>query len=387
MRAPNLRYSALQAAYWALFATAMVFPSVFLLGEGLSNSLVGAVMAVGGVASVALQPVIAAAAERSRLPVRVWTVGLVAVAALAAVGLLLPVPPLAKAALYGLLLATTQTILPLANALGMAATHAGIPVRYGPARGVGSAAFAGVALGGGALAAASGTLVVPIIALVAAAALAVLVITFAVPDTHVDLTPGEDGEPILEAPPLSSAQRRRFWVLLVGLAAAYGAHAAIATFSFQYVTHHGGNATHLGISMALGASSEVLPMLAFGLLLRRWRPVTLLRFAAVMMAAKSAAAFLAPDLTTFLASYLLQALSFAVMVPASVYYVDQLFPPADRVRGQAWVAVTMTIGNVLAALVGGPVLDALGAPTLLAVGLGMGLMGIAGTFVGTQPPR
>ncbi|GAB3624174.1 hypothetical protein GCM10027418_22580 [Mariniluteicoccus endophyticus] len=387
VRAPNLRYFALQAAYWALFAVALVFPSVFLLAHGLTNAMVGATMAAGGLTSVLLQPVVARAAARSRFPLRFWLGGLVVGAAAAAVALLLPSPGLVRAVLYALLLALVQAVLPLVNAVGMAATHAGVPVRYGPARGVGSASFAVVALGGGVLVAATGPGTVPLLALVACALLLVAALTFAVPTEDDTAALRIDTDPAAAADALDPAARLRFWALLVGLTGAYAAHSTITSFTFQLTSHHGGNASHLGLALALGAAAEVVPMLAFGLLLARWRAGTLLRVAAVMMLVKSLAALLAPNLTLFLATGLLQAVSFAVVVPASVYYVDQLFGPRDRVQGQAAAAVTMTVGNVVAALLGGAVLDLGGVPALLALSTGLGVVGAIATAVGTRPAR
>lgn len=97
---------------------------------------------------------------------------------------------------------------------------------------------------------------------------------------------------------------------------------------------------------------------------------------------KAVATLVAPDLTSFLATMLLQVVSFALLIPASVYYVDRLLPAAERVRGQAYMTLTLTLGSVFAGLIGGPLLDAAGVPALLAAGTAAAVIGVVGVVLG-----
>ena len=123
-------------------------------------------------------------------------------------------------------------------------------------------------------------------------------------------------------------------------------------------------------------------MLFFRRLVARWSPAVLLRVAAVGLAVKAVATLVAPDLTSFLATMLLQVVSFALLIPASVYYVDRLLPAAERVRGQAHMTLTLTLGSVFAGLIGGPLLDAAGVPALLAAGTAAAVIGLVGVVLG-----
>ena len=58
------------------------------------------------------------------------------------------------------------------------------------------------------------------------------------------------------------------------------------------------------------------------------------------------------------------------------YYVDRLLPRAERARGQAYMTITITLGNVVAGLGGGYLLDAAGVPALLAAGTALSLIHI-----------
>jgi PPP family 3-phenylpropionic acid transporter len=48
---------------------------------------------------------------------------------------------------------------------------------------------------------------------------------------------------------------------------------------------------------------------------------------------------------------------YAVLTLASIYFVNEMVAGEDRVQGQAWITMAMTLGNVLASFVGGLLLD------------------------------
>lgn len=62
----NIEYGAVHATYWMTYAIIGSFASAFLLGRGYSNSEIGVILAVGSVAAVFLQPVLADIADRSK---------------------------------------------------------------------------------------------------------------------------------------------------------------------------------------------------------------------------------------------------------------------------------------------------------------------------------
>nr|NLI49654.1 hypothetical protein [Propionibacterium sp.] len=136
--------------------------------------------------------------------------------------------------------------------------------------------------------------------------------------------------------------------------------------------------------MTIAALIETLPMLFFRRIVRRWRSGTLLKVAALAFAVKSLATWLAGGLGALYLAQCLQVGAFALVVPASVYYVDRLMPPRERVRGQAYMTVTLTLGNVVAGLAGGALLDLAGVPALLAVGTAFGAAGAVAVLAGAE---
>ena len=57
---------------------------------------------------------------------------------------------------------------------------------------------------------------------------------------------------------------------------------------------------------------------------------------------------------------------YALYTLAAIYFVNESVAEAERVQGQAWFAMAITLGNVLASFVGGLLLDYAGVPALLA---------------------
>lgn len=380
---PTIRYAALNAAYWSGFCLTLAFSSAFLLARGLTNSEIGVVIAVSGAISAVLQPPVAGWAGRSRQPLRVWIAWLAVVIAAAAAILLVPgAHPARDGVVFGVALCVAQLVVPLVNAVGMECVARGIPVEFGPARAVGSFAFALTSIVTGSLVAASGPQLIPMLLIGAEALLVVPAVTFVFRSSASVALPGETPS-LPDAPPLDARGRRLFGVLLAGMVALYVSHAAINTFVFQIVRYHGGTASDMGLAFTIAATIETLPMLFFRRIVARWTPAALLRFAAVMFAVKAAAAWWATNLTAFLATQLLQVFAFALVIPASVYYIDRLLPLRERVRGQAFMTLTLTLGNVIAGLIGGILLDAAGVPALLAGGTIVCALGAVAVWWGT----
>ena len=59
-------------------------------------------------------------------------------------------------------------------------------------------------------------------------------------------------------------------------------------------------------------------------------------------------------------------MSFAIFVPASVYYINNLMPANDKIKGQAYMTTT-TLGGVIGSLLGGTLIDALSVPSMLLI--------------------
>ena len=380
------RYALLQSSYWGTFCLVISFASVYLLAGGISNAEIGIVLAVAGLLSAVAQPVLAGAAERSRRPLRVWIVVLGLVLAAAAVLLLVPGGSrLVTSLVYGFLIAAVQVVQPLVNAVGMDALNVGRRLNFGLARAAASLAFALIAAVAGRVVEATSETAIPLIML------GVLAVFIASAGTFVVRSDGgsQDGDHHAAASGAvvaarTSGDRARFVLLLAGLTLAMASHNLLNGFMFQLVSFHGAAASAMGVAIMIAALTELPTMGLWNRIVARWTPGLLLVVSGVAFAVKALATYLAPNL---LGIYLAQALQFAafgLLVPASVYYINRLFPPSERVKGQAYMTMTATAGSVVGSLAGGLVLQSAGVPSLLLLGVGFATVGAALTWAGAN---
>lgn len=383
---PTARYALLQSTYWSGFCLIVSFASVYLLGQGLTNAQIGVVIAVASALATVVQPILAGVADRSRWPLRLWIVASGVVMAAIAASLIPGQHGLLVAITYGLLIGSIQIVQPLINSVGMDVINSGRKLNFGVARATASLSFALLSLGAGQVVARTSSSVLPILII------AVQVLFVASAATFVFRTdPGQHGQlgddaahQIPEAAPLDRGAWIRFVVLLLGFTFAMSSHNVINGFMFQVVQFHGGGAGEMGFGVMLAALTELPTMISFAWLVKRWSAGTLLAISGVVFFIKSLVTFLAPNLMGIYVAQALQFAAFGLAIPASVFYVNRLFPSAQRVTGQAYMTMTATGGSVLGSVVGGVALDASGVPTMLLIGSGFGAAGAVCMWVGAN---
>ena len=97
-----------------------------------------------------------------------------------------------------------------------------------------------------------------------------------------------------------------------------------------------------------------------------------------MFTLKELMIYLAGSVAMFYAAEALQALSFAIFVPASVRYADEVIEKRNSTKGQTFITAVISMASIFASIIGGILLDGAGAKPALLVGV---LVSAAGTFV------
>jgi PPP family 3-phenylpropionic acid transporter len=143
----------------------------------------------------------------------------------------------------------------------------------------------------------------------------------------------------------------------------------------------GGDERHVGLGLFFQAISEVPVMLSLDWIRKKTGLQTafFLVLGMVFFALKTFCIAYAPDITFVLLGSILQGLSFAVFLPATVAF---LMETVDRNYLATAQMTAVTIGSSLAAIIanpaGGAIADALGAQNMLKI---TGLFALAGAFV------
>ena len=177
---------------------------------------------------------------------------------------------------------------------------------------------------------------------------------------------------------------KKIFVVLGAMVMIFFCHMLINTYMIDVIKEIGGNTTDQGNAIFVQAMVELPTMFLFGLILKKFKVNNLLIFAAVCYVLKHALICFAPNLPVFFLAMILQMLSYAVLVPASVYFAEEHVAPEDRNKGQAVVNAATTIGGLLASLFGGILLSVMSVHGVLLVGLTVTILGAVVMIFGIQ---
>ncbi len=374
LRHPTLRYTFLQGSYWGCYCVILTFSSVYLLDRGFSNAQIGVLMSVSGVLATLLQPVVSRIADHlRRLSLRQFCVLLVLVEL--ALGLLLAVLPGYEQIFYSLLVILIQLLMPLCSALGMACLNQGISLNFGIARGAGSIAFGLASAGCGQLVLVLGARSIPLAMTVLHLIFLLSLLLFRLPQSEAPPDVSSSRQPVRRG-----ACRQLLWVL-AGSCLLFFSHNLLNVFAFQIVQPLGGDSSSMGTLLLLQSLWELPTMFLFGWMLTKASSRAWLRLSGTGFFLHALGAWAAPNLGMLYAVQFFELPGYALFILASIYFVNEIVPPDQRVQGQAWFTMCATIGNVLASFSGGFLLDLWGADTMLAAatlsgGIGMVLLGI-----------
>lgn len=383
----TVSYAAVQFFFWIAYGTALAYASPYLLACGLSNTVIGLINAAACALSVLIQPALAAYADRADSP-SLKTILFILLGGM--LGLTVPMVFSAgrSGAVSGILLGAVilmlQLSLPLVNALATETMNAGHPLNFGIARGFGSVGYAAMSVFMGWLIARQGAKVHPAAMACFSVCLLLALLFFPFEKRGKDA-----GEPRRGQGSFSAFVRRypAFCTALAGCVLIYVSHVLINNFAYQIAVAKGGNSGHMGVAMALAGLLEVIPMLIFPRMLKQKDSGFWFRLSGVFFTLKALGTLLAPSMEALYLVQLLQPLGWGVLTVASVYYVNGIMQDRDRIKGQAYMTMTLTAATIIGSLTGGWMIDTLGVPGMLTAAV---LCGAAGTGIvllkGKQTP-
>lgn len=359
----NIYYSFLQIAYWVTSAVVFCFTTVFLQFRGYSNYEIGIVFAVGNIIGFVSQPLIAGYIDRSdrRTLLRCIRITAVLAVLLMLAVYFLPSGSVSLIVAYALLVAGNTLLNPLCISLSFYIESWGCGINFSRARALGSLSYAVCNVILGMLVQRVSENAVPTAFILFSSLLGLATLLFVPVDrAHRIAAPERRMQSASEKPSglLEFArENKRFMLFLLGTATLYFTHGMIGNFMIEFIRSIGGGSEDMGNVLAFMTVVEVPVMLLFGRLTQRFRCSSLLRFAVIMFTVKELMIYLASSLPALYAAEALQAFSFALFVPASVRYVDEVIAKHNAVKGQAFVTSMMTLGSIFASYIGGLLLD------------------------------
>ena len=381
-------YSFIQGFFWMNFAAIMGFSSLYLLDCGYSNTQIGMIIAVAGIISAVMQPVIASYADRpSSISVKKIILILSAVQVILGVLVLLTYQKafVLTGLFYGCLITLLQLLTPLVNSLGMESINQGKKLNFGAARGMGSVAYAVFAYVLGIIIAKSGARFVPVSIIVIYSALLVSLLLF---PFEKEAKKSVKSSRKQSANPFAFFLRyKRFSVVLVGCVLVYISHILLNSFTFQIVESKGGGSEEMGFVMALGALVELPTLFCFTFMMKKIRCDIWFRISGIFFMLKTLGTLLAPNIPVFYAVQIFQMLGWALITVSSVYYVNSIMDEQDAIKGQAYMTMTYTLGSVIGALLGGALIDIAGVNMMLTFGTAAAAVGMVIMLVAAEKGR
>ena len=380
-RYTSVAYFALQGGYWMSVCIANSYAAVFLQHRGYSNSALGMVLAIGNIAGFLLAPNLAALVDRSRrITVYHCIWALLAAQALILAGFtLIPGKSLMLSLLYCLYMATVVAVNPLNTELCFELAGWSRPVSYSPARGIGSLCYAMMSFAMGQLTLRLGADVHPYAGLFCLLCQVVStgVITWARsrvrPENAIHGSgQKEEGLGLM----LFIRANARFCVMMFSLALLFFSYNVSDSFLINILRNVGGDAGDLGSISAFKAVLEIPVMLFYAQLTGRFRCSSVMRLSALAFVAKALAMALAGSVGMLYAANLLQILSYALIIPAMVQYVNLVIGQKDSAKGQAIANGMTTLGAVFASSIGGKLYDVLSVRTTLLISAAIAVCGV-----------
>ena len=384
-KTPTLRrldwhYIAMQMGFWAMFAAIVAYQTALLLDRGFTNGEAGLMTSVRCLAGIVFQPLLGGFADRHPgVPLK-GIVGVSLALSLAA-GVWYwaePAMGLAQTALVWVVIGGLGvSSYPLMDAMAVQFINDGMPIRYSLGRGLGSLAYAVVCVLLGLQVGQWGVETTLVTFLLLTAAEIALVFTYPTWHPHAPAAQAEQARPQSALSLLRS--NPRFTLMLAGVLFGLTAVLPLSNFLVNVILSRGGTAADLGLAMFLMGGFELPAAFLFPRLLRRLGSGRILVLSMFFGTLKGVALLLTWNLAGVLLCQPLQMLGYGLFTPASVYFVNESVPPADRVRGQTIMMVASNgLGGMLGGLLAGWTLDAGGANWMLA---GCILCGCVGTVL------
>ena len=384
----NIEYSLVQALYWAGFCACSGFAAVFLKQHGYSNSELGLILAAGNILGFLLSPMLAAYVDRVRRKGLFASNLLLLTMELALVlsFMLRPERGIFMTVGYSLYMACVVCVNPLNTQLCFTLEEQYGHINFGAARSMGSMAYALVSTLMGTLVERLGintilyTACLFILLQGAMMVLLYLQSRDALPREERSRESSEKSSSL----PRFFVENRTFCILMLGVSLLFFAHNLVCSFMINLVVNVGGSTGQMGGINGFMALVELPAMILYDRLSHRVKCAHVLRFAALMFVFKAAAFAMAGSVLGLYAACALQATSFALLVPASVHYVNLYVPHKDSTKGQSVSLAATTLGNVFACSLGGLLYDAISILSVLLIGTAAAALGALICFACTR---
>lgn len=407
----NILYACVAGLFWAMYCPVVSFTSVYLLNRGIGNTQIGILMASAQIAAAFAQPLLGSRVDKSRtLTNGKMSIILTAIAGICSLILCFLLQASPVFILLEIAVITASTALqPFNNALAFDHEKEGYTINFGLGRGMGSVTYAISALLLGYLVEIYSPNLLPYVAAAQAVLLTVATLLYMKPaagkmpaaGAETGMAAGaktgaaENAEPVNSAAEqnvpvsdISTADQlqtsakgdskadslkdfilghKKFMILQIGVMFIFFSHLTLNTYFLQIEKSVGGSSKDMGLAIFYASIIEVPIMFFFIKIIKRISCEKIMAFACIMFVVKHFLTYAASSVGMILFAQSFEIVSYAIFIPASVYYTKMLIEERNRTKGQTFAVIAMTCGNILSSFAGGFLLDSLGAKQMLLI--------------------
>lgn len=351
----NICFTVIQTAYWAGFCILFAYLNPYILSLGYSNTQVGVIMSTNSLASIIGQPVFGYICDKS------GSIKKVIIGSLAGGAVLAALFYLTGSSYMAILFFTTaisfviQAVYPLIDNWTVLDAQTNPTTNYGITRGIASMGYAATSAIVGGFFDKHGFQWMFILFI------AMMVITIIACLGPNDTSNSIKKEKIKITDLRLLVNNYGFMAFIVASTLLYIAYRSAHGFLTTLMTQIGGSTEQLGYAMSILGLSEVPALFLAGIILRKVKDSHLLFISMCFFSLRVLLPSFAASPTQLIWLTALQGVSYGLFLPASVSFIARVTKKELSSTAQTFaVAMYAGVGNTVAGIVGGTLVDAIG---------------------------
>lgn len=378
-------YSFINGLYYICVDAICGFVAFFLLANGVSNSVIGVMIASVGIINFFLQPILGNALDRSRKINHLQVICILAALCFSS-GLCIVFFSNIKLCLIlflGFSMITLQLIMPIINSLSAIWGNKGYKINFGIARGIGSISYAIASFAIGYLSddAHFGPKFIPISICVFTGLLLLVMLVLTPKLSKLSSDTYDEKKSQSKKSAGFSKFVSKYWKFLIFIAGSilvFSGHNVITNFSVNVLMPLNGGGQEVGIMSGIAAACELPTMFLFSRINKKFHVSKLVMVGGIFFTLKlffCLVAFMLGSVGMLYAVQVLQMLGYALFIPASVIFTSSVISEEFLTFGQALVTAASTAGGIIGSNLGGTLLDAIGVKSMLIVAVILSAIG------------
>lgn len=394
----TLKYALVNASFMFMICATVGYAYNFLSQSGIADGTVGILITAVSLCGLVGQTLSGSIIDKSEKidEKKFISMALIAVIVLAVLLAVVPAGSVLMMIIAVICFTFASIGMPFLNSMAFIYEKDGQKINYGLCRGIGSAAWAIGSSLIGQLWSIMGKTILPWYVVGFAALSLLLVSLMPTPSAEAEAAAENETAKAETAKDLSYgaffSKYGKAMIVAAAMILMYFCHMLINTYMAKVIANIMGDAAGAtgavesvqGNALFIAAMVELPTMFLFSKIIEKVSIHKVMIFAAAVWSLKHALTWLCPNVITLYIIMVLQMLSYAALVPALVYFANEIAEPQDRNKSQAIFAATATVGSLLASLAGGQLFQFMGVSSVLLIGVIASCIGTVLMFIGVR---